>query len=601
MKRIFLSFIVLALFLNANCQNKSLNLFPVYGITPSKTSIKEITKLGFKCKDKNCDVNGLAFWDFDGDKIVEEIYMVQSNPMPKDWMANYGFNWSLSYSEWILLFKKYNFKIQIDNEPNVSIYSGRNTLSAKFEAKSPTGNAKLILDFNYGNDKGEGYLITSKNSLYSISIKTFGVETELDISQGIIRRNFKRTEDYLKAKYWEYSLEEGYYNVKLNGKEGVCDLSGKEIIPCNKYNNVILYSSGWYGVKLDGKEGACDLIGKEIVPCKYDNVVLQSGYYNVKLNGKEGACNLAGTEIIPCKYDKVVLQNGWYDVYINGKKGACNLAGTEVIPCKYDNVLLLTDHYYVKLNGNEGSCDLNGNVIVAIPENTVVENLGIKLSGNWSYSMDFSEQTTHITGAKIINNESSTSGTVKISLYLTDTKYAGGSINGYALANYKFDQLEGGYYYHDVDKQLNFDASPPSGNYYVTLLLLEYTNDGFIIRDYLSFDDLLAFDSRKTERVLNAIAEGLNSLSNSLNNSNNNSYSNLNNTNNNTSSGHMEFVTCTYCKGTGNNPSPSQGTCFGQEHYHWCDVCKKEVPCSHGAHLKCPSCNGKGQIKKWVP
>jgi len=240
-------------------------------------------------------------------------------------------------------------------------------------------------------------------------------------------------------------------------------------------------------------------------------------------------------------------------------------------------------------------------ILMTISLNAQETNLGIKLSGNWSYSMDFSAQTAHITGDKIVNNASSTSGTVKISLYLTDTKYAGGSINGYALANNKFDQLEGGYYYHDVDKQLNFDASPPSGNYYVTLLLLEYTNDGFVIRDYISFENLLAFDSRKTERVLNAIAEGLNNLSNSLNNSNSNSYSNPNNTNSNRSTGHMEYVTCTYCKGTKSNPSPTQGTCFGQDHSHWCDVCQKQVPCSHGAHLRCPSCNGKGQIQKWVP
>jgi len=85
------------------------------------------------------------------------------------------------------------------------------------------------------------------------------------------------------------------------------------------------------------------------------------------------------------------------------------------------------------------------------------------------------------------------------------------------------------------------------------------------------------------------------------NSTNSNSYSNPNNTNSNRSTGHMEYVTCTYCKGTKSNPSPTQGTCFGQDHSHWCDVCQKQVPCSHGAHLKCPSCNGIGKIQKWVP
>jgi hypothetical protein len=66
------------------------------------------------------------------------------------------------------------------------------------------------------------------------------------------------------------------------------------------------------------------------------------------------------------------------------------------------------------------------------------------------------------------------------------------------------------------------------------------------------------------------------------------------------SNGHMEQITCSYCHGTGKNPSWHSGTCFGQESYHWCDVCQKQVSCSHGAHGKCPSCNGKGYVEKYV-
>ncbi len=68
----------------------------------------------------------------------------------------------------------------------------------------------------------------------------------------------------------------------------------------------------------------------------------------------------------------------------------------------------------------------------------------------------------------------------------------------------------------------------------------------------------------------------------------------------NTNKGHLEKVTCTYCKGTGISPYPSQGTCFGIESDHWCDVCHKTVPCSHGPHLNCLNCKGTGYVEKFV-
>jgi hypothetical protein len=51
---------------------------------------------------------------------------------------------------------------------------------------------------------------------------------------------------------------------------------------------------------------------------------------------------------------------------------------------------------------------------------------------------------------------------------------------------------------------------------------------------------------------------------------------------------------CSFCNGTGISPIPGTGTCFGIESEHYCEICHKMVPCSHGAHGRCPSCNGKG-------
>src|SRR5574344_1433025 len=52
--------------------------------------------------------------------------------------------------------------------------------------------------------------------------------------------------------------------------------------------------------------------------------------------------------------------------------------------------------------------------------------------------------------------------------------------------------------------------------------------------------------------------------------------------------------TCTFCNGTGVSPIATSVASYGSTATHWCDVCKKEVSASHGTHLKCPSCGGKG-------
>ena len=70
----------------------------------------------------------------------------------------------------------------------------------------------------------------------------------------------------LKQKYSfvYYDKNNGYYSVWLNGKQGTCDLSGKEIVPC-KYDEVFYHKDkGYYSVQLNGKRGACDLQGNEI-------------------------------------------------------------------------------------------------------------------------------------------------------------------------------------------------------------------------------------------------------------------------------------------------------------------------------------------------
>ena len=157
--------------------------------------------------------------------------------------------------------------------------------------------------------------------------------------QTLNAQDVARTKEILENKYpyvCYHSGDGGWFTVKLNDKEGACDLTGKEIIPC-KYNDVVFYGDS-YEITINGKKGSCDLTGKEIIPCKYDEVTFYGDRYGIKLNGKEGSCDLTGKEVISCKYDDVLLSGGYYHIKLNGKEGACDLTGKEVVSCSYNAV-----------------------------------------------------------------------------------------------------------------------------------------------------------------------------------------------------------------------------------------------------------------------
>ena len=97
-----------------------------------------------------------------------------------------------------------------------------------------------------------------------------------------------------------------------------------------KYDYVDDFIEGFASVRLNGKCGFINTTGKEITPLKYDRVdVFNEGLARVRLNGKYGYIDTVGKEIIPPKYDygsffiggfaKVTLNNKWFFIDETGK------------------------------------------------------------------------------------------------------------------------------------------------------------------------------------------------------------------------------------------------------------------------------------------
>ncbi len=232
-------------------------------------------------------------------------------------------------------------------------------------AKSNKGNKELIplsrgYDFIYYHTIGE-YFIVKKDGKSGVCDKK-GKEIIAPAKYDVVFRH----------ENGEYFYD---FEVKSKDKIGVCDSNGKEIVE-PKYDAVYrerdCYKVNCYKVMLKGKMGVCDPNGKEIIAPKYDHIFYSEiggqDYYKVKLNGKLGAYDSNGKEIIPPKYDDIYRGPDYYEVKLNGKEGVCDSNGMEIIAPRYDEVVCLKNegHYYysVELKGKEGVCDISGNEII---------------------------------------------------------------------------------------------------------------------------------------------------------------------------------------------------------------------------------------------
>ena len=119
----------------------------------------------------------------------------------------------------------------------------------------------------------------------------------------------------------------------------------------------------------------------------------------------------------------------------------------------------------------------------------------VTLAGTWRYQISWrnSTATTRVETSdegKIENDSDNTSGNLALKLYFTTSKYEGGHIDGRVLAEKSFGILEPGHYKYNISFA-DQKGLPPIGIYFVTLVLLENTGEGFYIKDYRNFDNTI--------------------------------------------------------------------------------------------------------------
>lgn len=116
---------------------------------------------------------------------------------------------------------------------------------------------------------------------------------------------------------------------------------------------------------------------------------------------------------------------------------------------------------------------------------------GLKIEGEASYERSGDRVT--LRAAKVVNQSATrTSGSLKLSLWATASRYTGGSISGYETASIDLAPLSPNYHYSGIARETSF-REPPAGVYWMTMLLSEWSGSEWLIVDHVSFSSQTSF------------------------------------------------------------------------------------------------------------
>ena len=183
----------------------------------------------------------------------------------------------------------------------------------------------------------------------------------------------KLTTFFNPVRQWKSKFKYGYnfhYGLSIvsnmNGKIGVIDTNGREIIPLtHNINEIKIYYPNRIAVKTNSKWGIADTNNRIVVPLEFDEVyVLPNGNIRVNVGAKYGLFSSNGQEILPAKYDNI-LGGSFHSNRIiamkDSKYGCVDTSGKIIISFVYDEIFGFWKGISgVKKNDCWGYIDSNG-------------------------------------------------------------------------------------------------------------------------------------------------------------------------------------------------------------------------------------------------
>ena len=184
-----------------------------------------------------------------------------------------------------------------------------------------------------------------------------------------------------------------YKTKALNSKNEEIFTDYENIEPIVNYdeNNTITYEQNAIKVQKDGKYGMINIEGKEILPCEYDKLYSLKKTDNsilVEKDGKIGLVDSTGKVIVEPQYKEIRglgidYKLGYIVITEDNQYGIVDCNNQQVLNTKYQDIKSLTENgvYAVKENGSWELVQRDGELKLADELQNVQDILGIK-NGN---------------------------------------------------------------------------------------------------------------------------------------------------------------------------------------------------------------------------
>lgn len=171
--------------------------------------------------------------------------------------------------------------------------------------------------------------------------------------------------------------ETGEYKTKaINSKneEIYTDYDQIEAIQNIDKNDNLWYEEGVLRVQKNGKYGLIDLNGKEILPCEYEEIKALQGIENsliIQKDGKVGLTNNKGSIIIEPNYKEIknlgeTYKEGYITINDENKYGIISTTKKQILENKYEEIeqIYFKDYYLIKENGKKKLINAEGEVVL---------------------------------------------------------------------------------------------------------------------------------------------------------------------------------------------------------------------------------------------
>lgn len=130
---------------------------------------------------------------------------------------------------------------------------------------------------------------------------------------------------------------------------GAVDIDHNIVIPY-KYTNISFYSYGYYLTELNGKKGLVDTAGKQILTTEYDVIIpLNESLFKVFVEGKIGVVDKSNNEILPIEFNTVFFKEdrNAFIISNNGKYSVYSIKGKKLTSSYFDNITFYGDRYFL--------------------------------------------------------------------------------------------------------------------------------------------------------------------------------------------------------------------------------------------------------------